>query len=576
MAIEQRFIEELVARADIVEVVQNYVTLKKSGSNYWGLCPFHGEKTPSFSVSADKQIFHCFGCSEGGGALSFIMKIEGLTYVDAIRFLAKMYNMEVVETGNARQDNSRERETILEINKKAARFFYDNLMQDKNQNIRNYLTDRKITKKIATTFGIGYANNSFNELLDYLVKDGYTKEQVIRAGLASRSEKGGVYDRFRARVIFPIIDVRGNVIAFGGRVIDDSMPKYLNSPETLVFNKSMNLFALNLARKSKKGYIILAEGYMDVIALHMAGFDCAVASLGTSLTDGQARLLLRYTKDVVIAYDSDNAGQAASNRAIDILKKVGLNIKVLQMQNAKDPDEFIKKFGSDSFENLIEKSENDTQYKFDKIVAKYNLEDDSQKIDCIKELIKMIASLYSEIERDIFINKAGLATGISKDAIKLEFKKYISTAMKNKKAKEKRETMSPVGLVRPKNREIHYEDVKSARAEEEILSLLFTDCSLLDKIDIRENRLSVDFFRNVLILAKKLYEEGKQINISYLAQDFEANEISHLTKIINRPQTMVNREEALKNCVDKINEQYAYRTNDLELIMELKRKSRSV
>ena len=575
MAIEQSFIDELISRADIVDVVSNYVSLKKSGSNYFGLCPFHSEKSPSFSVSADKQIYHCFGCSEGGGAISFIMKIEGFTYVDAIKFLAKMYNMQVPETGYSKE-STKDRETILEINKKAARFFYNNLQQEKNEIVRNYLVERHISKKISMTFGIGYANNSFNELLNFLLKEGYTKEEVIRSGLATKNEKGNIYDRFRGRVIFPIIDIRGNIIAFGGRVIDDSMPKYLNSPETLVFNKSFNLFSLNIAKKSKKGYIILAEGYMDVIALNMAGFDCAVASLGTSLTEGQARLLVRYTKDVVIAYDSDKAGQAASSRAIDILKKAGLNIKVLQMNDAKDPDEYIKKYGSSSFENLIQKSENDTQYKFDKIVSKYNLELDSDKIECIKELTKMISTLYSGIEREIFIVKSSEKTGISKEAITLEFKKYVKTVIKNKKAKEKRETMSPVGLVKPKNREIIYEDIKSARAEEEIVGLIFTDCTLLDRIEICEERFSVELFRNVYSFSKKLYDDGKQVNISYFYEILDDSEISHLASILQRPQTTVKREEMLKSCVDKINERYAYRTNDMELILELKRKSRSV
>ncbi|MFI3115603.1 MAG: DNA primase [Clostridia bacterium] len=576
MAIDKNFIDDLVAQVNIVDVISNYVSLKRSGSNYMGLCPFHSEKSPSFSVSESKQFYHCFGCNSGGGVINFIMNIEGLSYVDAIRFLAKMYNIEVVENNEFAKYDSSDRDKILGMNKKTARFFYNNLQDEKNAHIKEYLKDRKISPKIATTFGIGYANNSFNDLMNYLEKEGYTKDDMILAGLVSRNDKGSVYDKFRARVMFPIIDVRGDVIAFGGRVIDDSMPKYLNSPETKVFIKSNNLFALNIAKKSKMGYIILAEGYMDVIALHMAGFDCAVASLGTSLTDGQARILTKYTNDVVIAFDSDNAGQIASNRAIDILKKVGLNIKVLQMNDAKDPDEFIKKHGKTRFENLIDSSDNDTQYKFDKILSRYNLADDTQKIDCIKELIKMISELPSAIERDIFLTKSSQKTDVSIESIRLEFKNYVKNLQKNLKSKQKRETLSPSRFVQPKFKEITYENVKSARAEEEILCLLFTDCNLIGKIDINDNRFSVDFFRNVYNLARGLYEDGKQITISSLTDKFDANEISHLTKIINRPQTTVNREELLRNCIDKINEQYAYRTDDLALLMELKKKSRSV
>lgn len=576
MAIEQSFIEELVARANIVEVVSSYnISLKKSGSNYFGLCPFHAEKSPSFSVSVDKQLFHCFGCSEGGGVITFIMKMENQSYVEAIKTLADMYHMEVLETGYSKEEDT-DRKTILEMNKKTARFFYQNLVDPKNSVIQEYVKQRKISKKLAMEFGLGYANKNYNELLDFLTKEGYKTEQMLKAGLIGRSENGNLYDRFRGRLIFPIIDVTGNIIAFGGRVLDDSSPKYLNSPDTPVFNKKMNLFALNVARKSKKGYIILTEGYMDAISLHMAGFDCAVAALGTAFTENQARLLLRYTKDVVLAYDSDNAGQAASNRAIDILKKIGLNIKVLEMKNAKDPDEYIKKFGNDSFENLINKSENDTQYKFDKILQKYNLENDVQKIDCIKEIIKLLASLYNAVERDIYVNKACSATKVSKEAMKIEYDRYLSTIKKQNNTKTKRETMSPAKNIMPKTREITYEDVASARAEEEILCLIFTDCNLLDKIEVRENRFSVSFFRKVYEKAENLQKQGKQINISHLEENFETTQINHLTKIINRPQTMVNREEAFISCVDKMNERYAYRTNDLALITELKKKSRSV
>lgn len=575
MAIDQRFIEELTAKADIIDVISNYMSLKKSGSNYFGLCPFHGEKTPSFSASADKQIFRCFGCGEGGSAVGFIMKIEGLEYVDAIRFLAKMYNMEVVETKNFKgPDNSKLREKIHEMNKHTARFFYENLNSSQNAFAKQYLVDRNMSKKVITDFGVGYANSSFNDLINHLENKGFTQQEMLTAGLISKNDKGNVYDKFRGRIMFPIIDIRGNIIAFGGRVIDDSMPKYLNSPETLVFNKSNNLFAMNIAKKSKRGYIILAEGYMDVIALHQAGFDCAVASLGTSLTDGQARILMRYTNDVVIAYDSDNAGQSASNRAIDILKKVGLNIKVLQMKNAKDPDEYIKNFGVTSFANLIENSENDTQYKFDKIVAKYNLEIDGEKIECIKEIIGLLIKLYSNIEREIFIVKTAEKTGISKDAITLEFKNHLKKVEKTRKTKEKRETLSPIGLIKPKNREIVYQDIKSARAEEEIIAFVFTDCTLLDKIELDKVMFSVEMFKKVYEKARKMYEDGKQINVSNLDEMLEQSEITHLVEIISRPQAVVNRQEAVISLANTITERYAHKTGDMNLILELKKKSR--
>lgn len=575
MAINQGFIDELVARADIVDVVSNYVSLKKSGSNYFGLCPFHGEKTPSFSVSADKQIFHCFGCSEGGGAISFIMKIEGLSYVEAIHHIAKMYNLSVLEDTYTK-DTGKDKELIYEMNKKTAILFYKNLLDPKNEFIRKYLADRNINKKVATDFGIGYANSSFNELLTHLEKEGYTKDQMLKAGLITKNEKGNMYDRFRGRVMFPIIDVRGNIIAFGGRVIDDSMPKYLNSPETLAFNKSYNLFGINISKKTKKDYFILAEGYMDVIALHKAGFDSAVACLGTSLTEGHAKILLRYTKNVVIAFDADKAGQAAASRAIDILKKVGLNIKVLQMKNAKDPDEYIKKFGKDGFENLINKSENDTQYKFEKIISKYDLENDVDRIECIKELIKMISTLYSSIEREIFITKTSQKTGISKEAITLEFKKFIKDNIKKKQLKERKEVMSPVSTALPKDRQIVYKDIVSAKAEEEIISLLFTDATILGTIEFNENKFSVDLLRKIYSFGVELYKSGRPIDISYFYEILDENEINHLVNIIRRPRDLTNNKEAFRDCIKTIESTIAKRDGDFEAILESKRKARSI
>ena len=569
MAIPQSFIDELINKADIVDVISNYIALKKSGSNYFGLCPFHGEKTPSFSVSTDKQIFHCFGCSEGGGAISFIMKIENLSYVEAINYLAKMYNLTVPED-NYNNENAIIRRKILEMNKKTARFFYNNLLNDENENVRNYLKDRGINKKNAMVFGVGYANNSFNDLLNYLVKDGYTKEEILKAGLASQNEKGNIYDRFRGRVIFPIIDIRGEIVAFGGRVLDDSMPKYLNSPETLAYSKSYNLFALNIAKKSKKGYIILGEGYMDVIALHKAGFDSAVASLGTSLTEPQARLLKRFTNEVIIAYDSDKAGQVASNRAIEILKKAGINVRVLQMKNAKDPDEYIQKFGSDSFSNLVTKSENDSKYKYDRILEKYNFEEDLDKIEFVKEIVTMLSKLSNSVEREIFATKASEACGISKEAISLEFAKYIKSTRKKEKNKKNLENMSPINSVIPKTADIIYKDVKSAMAEEGIISLIFTDCTLLDKIDIDENRFSVDIFRIIFTYSKRIYKEGRNVNISYFYEILDQSQINHLASVISKPQTVVGREEALNDYVNIINIQYAIRSNDIDLILKLK------
>lgn len=566
MAISRDFIDKLTSTADVVDVISDYVSLKKNGRNYTGLCPFHSEKTPSFVVSMDKQIFHCFGCGAGGNALGFIMKIEGLEYPDAIRFLAKKYNLDVPED-NYNKENTKIRQRILEINKISAKFFYDNLLKPENEKIQKYLAGRKIHKKTATDFGIGYASNSFNELLNYLTKCGFSKDEMLKAGIISRNDKGNTFDKFRNRVMFPIIDVRGNVIAFGGRVIDDSMPKYLNSPETMVFNKSVNLFGLNIAKKTKNDYFILAEGYMDVIALHKAGFDSAVASLGTSLTDAQARLLLRHTKNVVIAYDGDNAGKKATDRAIEILKKVDLNVKVLSMRDAKDPDEFIGKYGKEAFLNLILQSEKDNEYKFNLILGKYNIDDTMQKLEFVKEVVKMLAEIENSVECEIFIIKTSEKTGISKQAIANE----VSVAKKRKqKAVKKREIISPVKNSEPKIRGISYNDIKSAKAEEEIIALIFTDCKKLDIIDIEENRFSVEILKNVYIYSKKLYSKEIQIGINHLYEKLSQDEISYLTEVISREVVSQNVDKAILDYAKVINERYAIRTGDFELLQKLR------
>ena len=368
MAFPPSFLEELAARNPIEEVVGQYVNLRRSGSNLFGLCPFHGEKTASFSVNPEKGIYYCFGCHKGGSVINFQMEIEGLSYPDAVRALAKRAGMEVPEDAQY-QNRYRQQERLWALSKDAARFFNAQLYSPAGAEGLSYAQKRGMPKSILTKFGIGFAPDSWSGLCDAMLAKGYTEEELIQSGLASASRKNGrIYDRFRNRLMFPIIDIRGNVIGFGGRVMDDSTPKYLNSPETIIFNKRKNLFALNLAKKTKLGYMILVEGYMDAIALHQYGFDCAVASLGTSLTEEHAALLSRYTEQVMLIYDGDEAGQNATKRAIPMLEKAGLQVKVLQMRDAKDPDEFLKKFGADKFKLLFEKIKKIKQKKGNVIV----------------------------------------------------------------------------------------------------------------------------------------------------------------------------------------------------------------
>ena len=369
MAFPERFLDELTERNDIVDVVSQYVRLtKKSGANLFGLCPFHSEKTPSFSVAPDKQIYHCFGCGKGGGVINFIMEIENLSFPDAVAFLARRANMPLPEEAQS-EDTSR-RARLLQLNRDAARFFHETLKSPQGAPAQDYIRRRAISPAMVTRFGLGFAPDSWDSLANAMRKKGYSDQGMFEAGLVKHGKSGGVYDAFRNRLMFPVIDGRGSVIGFSGRILGDGEPKYLNSPETPVFSKSHNLFGLNLAKKSKNGYIILVEGNIDVVSLHQAGFDGAVASLGTSLTGEQARLISRYTNEVILCYDSDEAGRKAASRAIGILEKLDLKVRVLQVPGAKDPDEFIKKNGADAFRNLIDASAGQIEYRLRDVEAK--------------------------------------------------------------------------------------------------------------------------------------------------------------------------------------------------------------
>lgn len=558
MAFDRGFLDELSARSDILDVVSRYVQLKKSGSNYFGLCPFHNEKSASFSVSPDKQIYHCFGCGAGGGVINFIMRAEGLEFPDAVRFLADQVGMQVPED-HADPRAARRRERLLALCRDAGRFFYDQLWAPEHRAEQEYFARRGLVRPVMNRFGLGYAPDSFSALLDAMTAKGYSKEELLDAGLVSKSEKGHIYDRFRNRVMFPIIDLRGQVIAFGGRVMDDSKPKYLNSPETAIFHKSRNLFALNLAKKTKADYFILAEGYMDVIALHQAGFDSAVASLGTSLTEEQARLIARYTKNIVISYDADGAGQAAAQRAIDILKRADLSVKVLRIPGAKDPDEFIKEKGADAYRRLIEASENHIAYRLDAIAAKYDLDEDEARVAFLQDAARELARIDGAIEREVYIGRAANMARVSVDAMQVEVKRQLAIRLKKQKTAARREIRAPVTAAQPRDRTLQYPDVRSARAEEGIIQLVFTDETLLDYL---EEKLSPDEFtapvlRKIYEYARTLHREGHLVTAAACEGYLEDNELSHLAMLLGEPVTAMRREQALDDYIDTIKTQRA-------------------
>ena len=548
MAFPQSFIDELLARNPIEEVVGRHVTLRRSGANMFGLCPFHGEKTASFSVAPDKGIYYCFGCHKGGGPINFVMEMEGLTYPDAVRALASRCGMEVPEDEQY-QSRYRQQERLWALCKEAARYFHTQLYAEAGAQGLAYAQKRGMPKSTLTTFGIGFAPDSWNGLIMAMKAKGYTEQELKDAGLVS--EKGGrIYDRFRNRLMFPIIDVRGNIIGFGGRVMDDSTPKYLNSPETVIFNKRKNLFALNLARKSKLGYLILVEGYMDAIALHQYGFDCAVASLGTSLTEEHATLISRYVEQVVLIYDGDEAGQRATKRAIPILEKAGIRVKVLQMKDAKDPDEFLKKFGADKFKLLLEESSNRVEYQLNAIARKYDLRVDDQRIRFVQEAAELICTLDSSVKREIYSGRVAQAAQITEESMKLEVNKAFKRRLAREKKQQEKIDLAPAQALQPKTRSVRYDNMKSAMAEEGILAQAFLDPTLLAETDLTGAAFSVPLLGKVYDQMVAMYKAGYDVSIASLA-DISQEEMSHITGITQRLQGPVNR-EAFRDCVQTV------------------------
>lgn len=558
MAFPSAFLDELNNRNPIEEVVGQYVALTRKGSNLFGLCPFHGEKTASFSVAPEKGIFYCFGCHKGGGVINFIMEIENLGYPDAVRFLAKRAGLEVPEDGT-NQMQYKKKERLWALCKESARFFNEQLRSPNAEEVRAYIARRGLSRATVTRFGLGFAPNAWSTLLDAMTAKGFTKEELYDAGLVLQNrEKGTFYDRFRNRLMFPIIDVRGNVIGFGGRVMDDSKPKYLNSPETLIFNKRRNLFAMNIVKKSKQGFIILTEGYMDAIALHQYGFDCAVASLGTSLTQEHADMLSKYTNEIVLTYDGDAAGQNATQRAIPMLEKAGLRVKVLRMQGAKDPDEFLKKFGADRFKLLLDGSENQAEYRLRSLRMRFDLSTDEQKVEFAKQAAELISSYSTAVEREIYGVRAAEMAGLTPEVMKLEisraFKRRVST---EKKTQQKRD-LEIAAARQPRARELHYDNVRSAMAEEGVLRMLLREPALFDRIaGLMEEEFSVPMFGRVFSVWKQRHFEGLSPELVCLAEGLSSAEMSHLTGVLQKQDAPLS-DDAFDDCVRIIREEHRH------------------
>ena len=430
-------IEEIKSRCDIASIISSYINIKPSGTNYKGLCPFHGEKTPSFYINTSKQIYKCFGCGEGGDVINFVMRIENLDFMDAVKLLADRCGIEInTQVDESTKERIEKSKKFQDIHVEAARFYFSNLIKTKNPGYE-YLRKRGLDDKIIKKFGLLYYLDSWNSLMNYLISIGYKNEDLIECGLFGyKSETKKIYDKFRNRVMFPIFDYRGNVIGFGGRVLDDSLPKYLNSPDTLIFNKRQNLYGLNFARKEiKDRSIILVEGYMDLISLYQYGIKNVVATLGTALTDGQGSLIKRYADTAIISYDSDEAGIKATLRAIEILNKLDINVKVLNLKECKDPDEFIRKYGVLEFEKEIKNSTHYIKYKIDNLKRNFNIQNDEERVKFTKESSKIIKEIKSPVEADYYIKYLSEQSKISIESIKKEvYGKYYS-ANQNKNNK---------------------------------------------------------------------------------------------------------------------------------------------
>ncbi len=562
MAFSQQFLDELAGRNDIVDVVSSYVTLTKRGGNHFGLCPFHNEKTGSFSVSQDKQMYYCFGCRKGGGVINFIMEIENLGFRDAVELLAKRVNMDVPADSSDREE-TRRRQRVLALNKDAARWFYQNLSTTAGGPARDYLARRKISRKTAMNFGLGFSLDGWDCLISAMQEKGYSKADLLAAGLAVRNQKGRLYDKFRSRLMFPVIDVRGDVVAFGGRVLDKSEPKYMNTTETIVYSKRRNLYGINLAKKTKRPNFILCEGNIDVITLHQAGFDNAVASMGTALTTEQTRLLSRYTKELVLCYDNDAAGQMATQKNIELLRNSEFTVRVLSLPRRlvdgqyvkQDVDDFIKLQGPAAFEAALGGSVNQMDYRMEAVAAKYDLTDSSQKIAYAEEVSQLIASLPNAVEREVYAGRAAERAGLTREAMLLDVKRARDRSQGRERRQMQREALNISAIRQPQDRAIRYTDMRSAMAEEGILRLLLLDISLADRCqDLPAEDFSSPFLGKVYRLLLEGRAGGNGMSLNALSGECTAEEMSHLTTLLQKPESLAYADKSLPDYIRVIKE----------------------
>ncbi len=579
--IPREIIEEILARNDIEQVIGSYVSLKRAGSNLNGLCPFHNEKTPSFTVFPATRSFYCFGCGAGGDVISFMMKQENLDYVDALENLASRAGIEIPADRNALPEKGVSRARVYEMNLAAARFFRECLMDERygKEGLRYLTEDRGLSMATIRRFGLGFAPDHWWMFSNHMRRLGFTEEELIEGFLCKRSERSGkIFDLFRNRVIFPVIDTTGNIIAFGGRVMDDSKPKYLNSSDTPAFKKSRHLFALNFAKTQCAEQMILCEGYMDVIALHAAGFSNAVATLGTAITSEQARVFAKYTKQVVICYDSDTAGQTAASKAMRLLGEVGVDVRVLKLSGAKDPDEYIKKYGADSFRRVLQSSMTGFEFRLEKILAEYRLEIAEEKIRASGAICAMIAESYSSVERDIFVQKASERLALSADVLRADVERIRKKKVSEQKKKESKDAQLSIKHIGDRINTDSAKNIRAGQAEEALIGLMlmfeeFRREAAEGRAPIRAEDFSTEFGRRVFEEICRLERGEYGFSKSMLGERFTPDELGRIEKMeIERRRLNRNDRDVFLAVIEVIKEERLQNGQTGDFAEELRRK----
>lgn len=556
--IPEQFIDELIARSDITDVVSDYVHLILKDGNMWGLCPFHGEKTPSFSVNRDKQIFKCFSCGKGGGVINFIMSIENMSYPEAIRFLAKRLGMEVPETDqcNAPQEKIRR---AIEANTSAARFYRNYLTGPEGQSAREHLAQRKISPEFAARFGLGAAPGEWDVLTKALTAQGFTTEELLDSGLVIKDSMGKVYDKFRSRLMFPVIDVRGEVVGFTSRILPGlEGAKYLNSPDTICFKKGQLIYALNYAKSTKRPYLVLTQEVTDVITLHQAGFDNAICTIGTTLTADHARIIARYTKELVLCCDNDEAGKKSTDRALEILENADLKVRILQLSDdaeeadkppKRDPDDFIKEFGPRAFEQRLKRSVQLSDYRVKALLSRSDLSSEEGQQKFLLAAVETVGRMSSPIERELAGSKAAKAFGISETAFAQEVERWRkSQRWKDRQCKDQ-------APCQPESRHLRYNNLRSALAEEGVLRLLVLDPTFFDRIDLTPEEFSCELLGRVYGLWQEAYDQGLDVQLSFLKGNLNRAEMEHIAQIFSTPEPLVDADEAIESYIRIIREE---------------------